>query len=702
MKSTSLILLLLSIIFISFDFTGPDGHEKSETLAVCSAKLEDDILILENNLICRRYQWNQGNLISLSLEDKQKHFTWDLENTLPDISFPGVDQDAANGHLDVTESAATEMEPAYLKVNVTMTLGELEIKRSFRIYPDCPAIACDYYLRGKVTPVERNSISAEKQFAVIERVCLPGKHWRLTPVEFFDRTDVTNTLVQTSPILAYNQPAHLTGNILFADDMLQDRGIFILKEAPCGYAHLAYPGYDFTCRIGEIRTVGLGLDPKYLDEKNWVRYYGYVTGVTSGGELGRLSALRTYQEKIRIHKPGRDELIMMNTWGDRAQDAKVSEAFALDELDAGAKLGITHFCLDDGWQTGRSGASVYGGSLDNIWDNSDYWKLKPDKFPHGLAPVVKRGKELGIEVCLWFNPSRDESYAHWESDADIMIDFYRNDGIRTFKIDGVDLPDKQAEINLRKMFHKVINATHQNAVFELDVTGVWKRFGYHYFNEYGNIFLENRYTDFGRYYPHWTLRNLWMLSRYLPPQNMQIEFLNKWRNEDKYLPDDPFAPYNIPFDYIFAITMMAQPLAWFEGTGLPEEAFEIAPLVKTYKEYWGDIHAGQIFPIGDEPSGRSWTGFQSIQGEEGYFLIFREYNNETQAALSTWIAAGQTVNCQAILGQGEDFIAKADEEGRIVFTLPGQNNFALYRYTKMREAITKYGKASAKTEHAPR
>jgi len=681
MKNTLIPLLSLSILIVSFGFNSQAENLKSELLKDCSAKLENDVLILENNLICRRYHWNQGNLISLSIEDKQKQYTWKLENKLPDFSFPHIEFEAINGHFNVTESLATAMTPAYLEANVIFTLGELEIKRTFRIYPDCPAIACDYYLRGKMPPPPEESISDEKQFAVIEHVCLPGKHWRLTPVEFFDRTDVTNTLVQTSPIIAYRSDRRLTGNILFVDDITQDKGIFILKEAPCKFAHLTYPGYDFIGRIGDIRTVGIGFNPKYLDKTNWVRYYGFVTGVTSGGELGKISALRTYQEKIRIRKPGRDELIMMNTWGDRGQDAKVSEKFALDELDAGAKLGITHFSIDDGWQVGRSGASVYGGSLDKIWDNPDYWKPKPDKFPNGFFPVLKRGKELGIEVCLWFNPSRDESYAHWENDADIMIDFYRKYGIRTFKIDGVDLPDKQAEINLRKMFKKVIDATNQNAVFQLDVTGVWKRFGYHYFNEYGNIFLENRYTDFENYYPHWTLRNLWMLSKYIPPQNIQIEFLNKWRNEDKYPVDDLFAPYKIPFDYIFAITMMAQPLAWFEGTGLPEEAFNIAPLINTYKEHWGDIHSGQIFPIGNEPSGTGWTGFQSINEDEGYFLVFREHNNKTQATLSTWIPAGQKVKCQSILGKGKDFTATTDEEGHIKFTLPNKNSFALYRYT---------------------
>ncbi len=681
MKNKTKFMLLSTLIFFSFGFDQTAASKTFDVLQDCSAKLENDTLTLENNLIKRQYKWNDGNLISLSIEDKQAQYTWTLDNKAPDFLSPFTGKTEHNGHFQITEHPSTSMAPAHLQADVIFKSGGLEVKRTFRIYPNCPAIACDYYLRGELTIQPKKQHSDKKQFATIEHLKLPGKHWRITPVEFFDRTDVTNTLVQTAPVLAYRSDTHMKGNLLFADNVADEKGIFILKEAPCAYAHLVYPGYDFICRIGDFRVVGMGFDPKFLDPTNWVRYYGFVTGVTSGGELGKLVALRTYEEKIRIRKPGRDELIMMNTWGDRSRDAKISEEFALAELDAGARLGITHFALDDGWQIGKSGASVFGGSLKQIWGNPDYWKPKPDKFPNGFYPVMKRGKELGIEICLWFNPSSDDSYAHWENDADIMIGFYRKYGIRTFKIDGVELPDKRAEINLRKMFEKVIKETEQNAVFELDVTGIAKRFGYFYFNEYGNIFLENRYTDWGNYYPHWTLRNLWMLSRYLPPQNIQIEFLNKWRNRDKYLRNDVFAPYNIPFDYIFAITMMAEPLAWFEGTGLPEEAFDIAPLVKTYRKYWSDIHAGQIFPIGDEPSGKSWTGFQSMKNGEGYFLIFRENNDKKQRSLTTWLPGGQHVRFRTILGHGKDFFATTDENGKIVFSLPSANSFVLYKYT---------------------
>ena len=103
-----------------------------------------------------------------------------------------------------------------------------------------------------------------------------------------------------------------------------------------------------------------------------------------------------------------------------------------------------------------------------------------------------------------------------------------------------------------------------------------------------------------------------MFAKYVPPSEIcRLNFLNKWRNTANYK-DDPLAPVNYSFEYIFAITMAAQPLAWFEGTGLPEEAFSIAPVIKKYKEIQYDFHSGNIFPIGEEPSGKGWMWISVI------------------------------------------------------------------------------------------
>ena len=244
----------------------------------------------------------------------------------------------------------------------------------------------------------------------------------------------------------------------------------------------------------------------------------------------------------------------------------------------------------------------------------------------------------------------------------------------------MQIPTKTAEQNLRRLFDTVLEQTNYEVIFNLDATA-GRRGGDHYMNEYGNIFLENRYTDWGNYYPYRTLRNLWMLSRYVPAEKMQIEFLNKWRNADKYDAADPFAPARYSFDYLFAITLAAQPLAWMEASNLPEEAYITASLLKKYQPLQLRFHQGVILPIGEEPSGRSWTGFQStVSGTQGYLVVYREDNEQARGTIDTWLPEGKKVTFIPVMGSGKKFAAKVGAQGRVSFELNDKNSFTLYQY----------------------
>lgn len=664
----------------------------------CSARLTGDTLIVENSRIKRVYLWNKGNIISQKLEDKRSDKVWLFNTSKPDMSFPGQKELSGDGSLSVKIVPENRIKPEHLEATVLCTLGKLQVKKVFSIFPNCPAIACTVYLRGQsesdwvyqsTNPADLKNIEQlnekvnDGSVPILERLRLQGKQWLLTVVDFKDVTDRFNTLVIEQEVLAYRKNL-FRGNLLFATDQTSGEGVFVLKESPTPTAQLAYPGGDFLSDFGHIRMMGANMQSSDLDPVKWTKACGFATGVYGDDPVNKLLALREYQQRIRLHRPDRDEMIMMNTWGDRSQDTKVDEAFCLDELDAGARLGITHFQLDDGWQTGRSGNSAFkGGSFKDIWRDLNYWKPDPVKFPDGLTPIIEKGKKLGIKIGIWFNPSSDGSYTNWEKDANALIALYKQYGILTFKIDGVNIADKQSEINFRKFMDKVVDATQGKVVFNLDVTA-GRRGGYFSFNEYGNIFLENRYTDWQNYYPYWTLRNLWMLSKYIPPQNLQIEFLNKWRNTEKYK-DELFAPENYSFDYLFATTMAGQPLAWFESTGLPETAFSVAGLIGRYKEVMFDFHSGIILPIGEEPSGRSWTGFQSQKegATSGYVLVFREQNESNNVALKLPMLTAGTYHFAPIVGSEKIFIAEVTQKQNVRFSLDQPNSFALYKYVKI-------------------
>jgi alpha-galactosidase len=162
----------------------------------------------------------------------------------------------------------------------------------------------------------------------------------------------------------------------------------------------------------------------------------------------------------------------------------------------------------------------------------------------------------------------------------------------------------------------------------LDITAE-VRFGYFYEKQFGTIFVENRYTDWANYYPHATLRNLWQLSEFIPTRKLLFEVLNIQRNKEKY-GDDPLSPSQYSMDYVFATTMLANPLMWMEMSNVSlEDRVLVANFTPIYKKHREKLFYAEISPIGMLPDGVSFTGFQVMTGEnEGYFLLFRELTTD--------------------------------------------------------------------------
>lgn len=659
----------------------------------CYSVLEGDTLRMGNSRIERVWLWNNGHLITCRVVDKASGKVLTSRGDTPDFAVNRANP--TDGAMTVGRLKNDGVRPERLVTTVTYRLGDLDVERTYTLYDSVPAIAVGTRLRGTMSGVADKEVSAADRSniehtedmkvkpvtAVLDRLSLPGFHWHGEAVEFRDITDWNNNLVDRRNFISYRK-TNYRGNILTVTDGENGGGFLFIKEAPCSGVQLAYRNADFISDFGTFSVTGLGVDDSDVTPRKWTRTYGSVLCTFGGDELSALMALRSYQKQCRILAPGRDEMVMMNTWGDRSQDAKVNEAFCLAELDRAAALGITLFQIDDGWQAGKSpNSAVANGSFKDIYANASYWTPDPVKYPRGLRPVVDHGRELGIEVGLWFNPSVQNDFADWEKDAATIVGLWRDYGIRMFKIDGLTVNSKRGEENLRSLFDRVLEQTGNSVMFNLDATAS-RRNGYHYFNEYGNIFLENRYTDWGNYYPYWTLRNLWLLSRYVPAEKLQIEFLNNGRNHDKYPSGDRFAPSRYGFDYIFATTMAGQPLAWMEASNLPDEAFEIKPLVEAYKKVAHDFHCGTILPVGSEPSGRSWTGFQSIKNDrEGYLLIYREDNDAPRASVITWLPAGCKVELTPVLGNGRRRTVSVAGNGAVDVSIDRPNDFVMYRYS---------------------
>jgi hypothetical protein len=650
-------------------------------------------VVLANSRIVRRMAWRDGALATVWLGFGEGDAGWAMTGQVPDLAPLGTAESPASARLSLRQVEATAMRPAHLELTVETEGAGLNVRRTCRVFPKVPAIPCTLAYRG--TPraggrtakagrevIESADLARAPDGDVIDRLALPPGHWAFTATAFRAATDYHDWLVVDQPGELYRQPLALTAGVLTLSDRFGHGQVFVIKEAPLGADQIAFPGHDMVLQSGNVRIEGSGIDPATLSPDRWQEGHTVTLGVAPHGEAALLMARRDYMATRRTYDHARDGMILMNTWGDRNRDAAMSEAFALAQLDAAARMGLTHLQLDDGWQAGLSkNSAAKEGALWEEW-SAESWRPHPARFPRGLGPVVARARELGMEIGLWFNPTRRDDYALWERDADILIGLYRQHGIRIFKIDGIEQPTRAAAANLARMFAKVHAATQGQAVFNLDATA-GRRPGYlDPVNAYGNLFVENRYTDWGNYYPHRTLRNLWMLAAHVPPQFLQVEFLNVARNPDRYPPDDPLAPAHAGQDYAFAVAMMAQPLAWLEATGMPEGAFADPALIRTYRAHAQRIHAGHILPIGEAPDGTGWTGFQSVApgGRSGYLLVLREANTRAEARLATLLPPGSTVLLTPVAGHGAPGRLTVSPSGEIPLTLPAPHTFALYAY----------------------
>lgn len=653
----------------------------------CKAFLKNDTLTIRNSKIERKWLWNNGDIIPLSAKNLSSGQSLLFEDNLPALSMSGRNF-IESEEINIAPQGENFHDAAHLAISVISIYKGLKVKRVFKIYPSVAAIAMDIYFKSKqLNSLENtalainNGIEAKEKtvptVSYLDHYALNSKHWLLKFVEFKDITDDRNNLVFENQIIPYRAREEYQGNLLLANDLANGCTFFILKEAPNTNSQINYPRHDFAAS-DKFVNIALSGFAETSNGEDWIKGYSTTFGVPDKNE-DTLMSLRQYLKNSINYDASSHEMVMMNTWGDRSKDGKISEKFVLNELEGAKKMGITHFQIDDGWQQGLSSNSVdKTGNLWDAWTAKD-WEPHKERFPNGFTKILKSAQEKNIQLGLWFHPTNHADYATWKSDADVLIGIFKRYGIRYFKIDGVKISTKEAEINFTKFMDEVLRETEGAVFFNLDLTAN-VRGGYYMFRYAGNLFLENRYTDFGRYYPFHTLRNLWMLSRYFPPELLQIEFLNKWRNKDKYPDSDPFAPSNYGFDYVFAVSLMAQPLAWLEAANLPTEAYKIAPFINKYASIMADIHQGTIMPIGDMPTGNSWTGFQSVKENSGYFLIFRERNEINKKEMTPIRLMNKKISIEKVYSNNPNSSIIQKENGNIEVMLSEQNSFVLAKY----------------------
>lgn len=691
-------------------------NEARFTYKDCTILEDQGQVVLSNHCIRLHIDLSRGIPRLTSIYNCKIDENWlRPETTVPMFRVNGLAQFAADEvyiSAKLDDDAGIAVEHVCMKVDMICRALSVVVCSIWKIYPNAAFVQHEVAVKrltaAYAPPTDANSWRINLMKVENESMPSPGErdyicylplveqHTRFEMVRFNDVTDHHNNLVESQGGLLFPHGSSVyDGNIAFIEKTNASSGLVILKEGPTPLARLGEDRADYLVNGFSLYVLGSGFDEEQAWDDELLPAYGCMIGVFEKGEYAKYALLDQYARCIRKNQPQRDYFIMCNNWGDRAQDGRISEPFLLAELEAAAALGVTHYQIDDGWQHGATKNSVNAREADGgKWSgyhsaDFDFWAPHPERLPNGFAPIIAQAERLGIQLCLWFSPDSDDDFVNWEKDADIMLDLHKRYNISHFKLDGIRLRSKKGERHLINMMRKAIIKSAQRMYFNLDTTDE-VRLGYYGRTQYGGLFLENRYTDWKNYYPHWTLRNLWSLSRYIPARKLQIEFLNVQRNREKY-GEDPLSPYACGLMYSFAVSLFANPLAWMELTGLAaDDAQRLTYMLQLVKPHHAAILSGHILPIGQEPSGVGWTGFQSVTNErEGYVLVFREWNEQSTYPLQLWGLGQEPLLLEEIVGATGTEVrvpaeamkrVDADGEGRYRFELSMPLSFSLFVY----------------------
>ena len=539
-------------------------------------------------------------------------------NGAADFAFVGLEPPTAAAPWQLGEVRAESLPQSLLDgaaVRVTVDMTDvrrgIDYRREYFLYRGLPVIGTLAAFRSAVTPNVYwnhrglNGDAGGPPHGFTDSLLAAGPMTPKLSVRFRGRTDLTDDLVE---FVSSPAAGRLGGNLLFASDSA-GTGFFLFQESPPDEERRDFENFSFIWSGHRVESCNWGVHPAEVVPGQWQVSDRTAVGIYTD-RAGAVRSLKAYQ-RLRFPSDPRHRAVVVNPWGCGRFRELADADFLVREISAAAECGATHYQIDDGWQRGGTLNEI---TVLNHRVTPDYWEVS-ERLGGSLSPLREAADRAGIKLALWMAPSVNCEYDDWRAFADTVLKYHREYGIGIFKFDGVKLRSSRAARNFRSLLERLKTASGGGIFINMDTTN-GQRPGYCSFLEFGNIFLENRYLchTWGRnYHPEKALRNLWRLSRLLRPQNFQIEVANPLDYVDGCFHEAGFCdPRDYPWEYWLAVPMFASPLLWFAPSLLPEAMRRRCRTVMELHRRWRDrIMEGEIFPIGDEPDGRSFTGFVS-------------------------------------------------------------------------------------------
>jgi len=173
-------------------------------------------------------------------------------------------------------------------------------------------------------------------------------------------------------------------------------------KTPCLVSALAWSGstrLGFEINDFNILEVSCGVNQPRPVPVDPGKSMASPTFVCSFSEAGKGQASRNFHRWMRrygMRDGDRLRLVDNNSW--EGCGMNVAEKSVIEMMKMSAELGIELYVMDDGWF--GNGANARTSDSAGLGD----WQLNQQRFPNGLDPLIKAGKENNIEFGIWFEP----------------------------------------------------------------------------------------------------------------------------------------------------------------------------------------------------------------------------------------------------------------------------------------------------------
>ena len=452
-------------------------------------------------------------------------------------------------------------------------------------------------------------------------------------------------------------------------------GLTLLKES---HKCVNQSGIDtgaFVLTPDGVLVTGLGLkDNNYQRKRMWLPHEHFRSAWATwcvpfdGGEAERQLSLKRFDRARFQPKPEAGAHSRSNTWGSRAPGIEArgaaNETDVLKEIESCADLGIDAVAIDDGWQVDWNG---------QVPEGAEWWP-HPERFPTGWRNLRAAATEAGVDLILWL-PGRPVPLER-------MVANVEQGGFTGLKLDFLGFPTRDVLDDVLEKARRLQAHFDHRLDISWDVTEETARLGYYFGREYGSLHIANRKGTYDServhhiaYTPRLVLRDAWHLAHYLNLNQIEITITDP-ATVDPAISDAARHSHA----YCTAMTVAGLPLFFQETHFLEGQAREeTRSIMRVWREHREAMARTFKFPIGDEPGGASWTGFQCHDPEtgSGYVLLFRELHAapETHAPTLHFVDPAE-VRWTELTG-GE---APVLEEGKLVCAIKEAPGFRWLRY----------------------